>query len=171
MTGMLLVTRPFKDNAMFRPIHRPTRRLSGFVLILVSCLVAAGCGGKRASVGGTVTYDGQPVDGGRIFFIPQGDPKGRPAVHATIEQGKYYLSASQGPEFGRHRVEIVWHKKPGGKPLGKPGDPGFSTDDLVQTLPAVYNAKSTLAVNVEPGSNTFDYALEKQPKPKHEGRP
>jgi hypothetical protein len=124
-------------------------------------LVIAGCGGNRASVQGTVTYDGQPVDGGRIHFIPEGEPKGRPAVHAVIEQGRYYLPASQGPEFGRHRVEIVWHKKPAGKPLGQPGDPGFTTDDLVQTLPAIYNSKSTLSANVEPGSNNFDFPLTK----------
>jgi hypothetical protein len=60
-------------------------------------------------------------------------------------------------------VEIVWHKKPGGKPLGKPGDPGFTTDDLVQTLPAIYNSKSTLSRDVQSGSNTFDFALTKQP--------
>jgi hypothetical protein len=148
---------------MFCWIIRPTRPTFVIWLALVSCLLAAGCGGKRASVQGTVTYDGEPVDGGRIHFIPQGDPPGRPAVHAVIEQGKYHLSASQGPEFGSHRVEIVWHKKPGGKPLGKPGDPGFTTDDLVQTLPAIYNSKSTLSANVQPGSNTFDFALTKPP--------
>jgi hypothetical protein len=141
----------------------PARRLPVIGLALSSCLAMAGCGGNRASVGGTVTYDGQPVDGGRIFFIPDGEPPGRPAVHATIEQGKYYLPAAQGPAFGKHRVEVVWHKKPGGKPLGKPGDPGFTTDDLVQTLPAAYNSKSTLSVEVQAGSNTFDYALKKQP--------
>jgi hypothetical protein len=129
---------------------------------LLTCLFVEGCGGNRASVRGTVTYDDQPVDGGRIFFIPKGDPPGRPAVHATIEQGKYYLPAAQGPEFGTHRVEVVWHKKPGGKPLGKPSDPGFTTDDLVQTLPAIYNSKSTLSVDVQPGTNTFDFALKKQ---------
>ena len=144
-------------------VFRQTCRFILIGLALMSFLAAAGCTGKRASVAGAVTYDGQPVDGGRIFFIPQGDPVGRPAVHATIEQGKYYLPAAQGPELGKHRVEIVWHKKPGGKPLGKPGDPGFTTDDLVQTLPTVYNSKSTLSAEVQPRSNTFDFALKKHP--------
>jgi len=148
---------------MFCWIFRPTRRFPVIGRAFLSCLAAAGCTGKRASVAGAVSYDDQPVDGGRIFFVPQGDPAGRPAVHATIEQGKYYLPAGQGPEFGHHRVEIVWHKKPGGKPLGKPCDPGFTTDDLVQTLPAVYNSKSTLSVDVQPRSNTFDFPLKKQP--------
>jgi hypothetical protein len=140
----------------------PTRRGLLCWLALLGCLAAAGCGGKRATVQGTVTYDGQPVDGGRIFFLPKGEPAGRPAVHATIEGGKYYLSASKGPELGLHSVEIVWHKKPGGKPMGKQGDPGFSTDDLVQTLPAIYNSKTTLSADVQSGSNTFDFTLKKQ---------
>jgi hypothetical protein len=148
---------------MFCRIFRPTRRFHVIGVIFLSCLAAAGCTGKRASVAGAVTYDDHPVDGGRIFFIPQGDPAGRPAVHATIEQGKYHLSAAQGPELGNHRVEIVWHKKPGGKPLGKPGDPGFTTDDLVQTLPAVYNSKSTLSADVQPRSNNFDFTVNKHP--------
>jgi hypothetical protein len=148
---------------MFWWICRPKRDLPVMWLALLSCLVAAGCGGNRASVQGTITYDDQLVDGGRIFFLPDGEPAGRPAVHATIEQGKYDLPAAHGPEFGKHRVEIVWHKKPGGKPMGQPGDPGYSTDDLVQTLPAVYNSKSTLTADVKPGRNTFDFALKKQP--------
>jgi hypothetical protein len=148
---------------MYRRIFRPTRLFPVIGLVLLSCLAGGGCTGKRASVDGAVTYDDQPVDGGRIFFIPQGGLVGRPAVHATIELGKYYLPAAQGPELGNHRVEIVWHKKPGGKPLGKPGDPGFTTDDLVQTLPAVYNSKSTLSVDVQPRNNTFDFSLKKQP--------
>src|SRR5262249_26809140 len=125
-------------RCMCRRIPRPTRPLALAGLALLTCLPAAGCG-KRASVQGTVTYANQPVAGGRIFFLPEGEPKGRPAVHATIEGGKYGLSADKGPEVGKHRVEIVWHRKPGGKPVGKQGDPGFSTDDLVQTLPAIYN--------------------------------
>jgi hypothetical protein len=148
---------------MFLRIGRLPRRICAIGLAISICLAAAGCTGSRASVAGAVTFDEQPVNGGRIFFIPQGEPVGRPTVHATIVQGKYYLPADQGPEFGKHRVEIVWHKKPGGKPPGKPGDPGYSTDDLVQTLPAIYNSKSTLSVDVQPGSNTFDYALKKQP--------
>ena len=144
-------------------VFRQTCRFILIGLALMSFLAAAGCTGKRASVAGAVTYDGQPVDGGRIFFIPQGDPVGRPAVHATIEQGKYYLPAAQGPELGKHRVEIVWHKPPPGKEHLKQGDPGFTTDNYVQVLPAAYNAKTTLFVDLQQGDNMHDFALKKHP--------
>jgi hypothetical protein len=103
-----------------------------------------------------------PVHGGRIFFLPKGDPAGRPAVHASITNGDYVLPASQGPELGRHRVEIVWHQKPG-KPGQAPAEPGLVTDDMVQILPAVYNSKTKLFVDVESGTNTFNFALKKRP--------
>jgi hypothetical protein len=83
-----------------------------------------------------------------------------------VARGYYHCrhcGASQGPEFGRHRVEMVWHKKPDGKPPGQPGDPGFTTDDLVQTLPAIYNSKTTLAADVQPGCGTPS-CFAKQPR-------
>jgi hypothetical protein len=124
----------------------------------------SGCG-NRVRVHGTVTLEEQPIDGGRIFFLPEGDPKGRNTVHATIGGGKYSLPVDKGPELspGKHRVEIVWHKPPPGKERLKQGDPGFTTDDYVQVLPAAYNSRTTLFVDLQPGDNTHDFALKKHP--------
>jgi len=141
---------------------RPTRYLPALGLALLACGLLSGCGGKRAAVGGTVTFNSQPVDGGRIFFLPEGEPVGRPTVHASIEKGKYSLPASQGPELGRHRVEIVWHRKPG-KQDQAPADPGLITDDMKQVIPAAYNSKSILSADVQSGNNTFDFALKERP--------
>jgi hypothetical protein len=123
-----------------------------------------GCGG-RVHVHGTVTLDGQPIDGGRIFYLPEGEPKGRNTAHATIESGTYSLPVPKGPELspGKHRVEIVWHKPPPGKEHLKQGDPGFTTDNYVQVLPAAYNAKTTLFVDLQQGDNMHDFALKKHP--------
>ena len=142
-------------------MFRPTRHSAALCLALLTCGLVAGCDGKRARVQGTVTFNNQPVDGGRIFFLPDGEPAGRPAVHATLSQGKYSLPATAGPEFGRHRVEIVWHRKPG-KQLPKPDYPGLNTDDMEQVIPAIYNSKTTLSVEVQPGTNTFDFALKQR---------
>jgi hypothetical protein len=138
---------------------RPTRSLAVLGLAVVICGVVSGCG-NRGAVQGTVTLDGQPVDGGRIFFVPDGDPAGRPQVYAAIAQGKYSLPASKGPEIGHYRVEIVWHKKPGKQE--PPADPGLVTDDMKQIIPAAYNSKTTLFVDVGRGTNTFDFALKER---------
>jgi hypothetical protein len=146
---------------MFDRSFRPAGYLPLLGLALLAGGVFPGCAGNRGAVQGTVTFDGRPIDGGRIFFVPQGDPVGRPMVHAVIKEGKYYLPASQGPELGRHRVEIVWHQKPG---TGQaPAEPGLVTDDMVQIIPLAYNRNSTLFVDVERGTNNFDYALKKKP--------
>jgi hypothetical protein len=141
---------------------QPTKLLPALGLALLTSGLISGCDGKRASVQGTVTYNGQPVNGGRIFFLPEGEPVGRPTVHATIRQGNYSLAAAQGPELGRHRVEIVWHKKPG-KQEQAPVQPGLITDDMEQVIPAVYNSKTTLSVDVRRGTNTCDFALKERP--------
>jgi hypothetical protein len=147
---------------MFRRTCRPNQRVLVLGLALLACGPVTGCGSR---IHGTVTLDGQPIDGGRIFFLPDGEPAGRPTVHATIEGGKYSLPVPKGPKLssGKHRVEIVWHKPPPAKEHLKQGDPGFTTDDWVQTLPAVYNSKTTLFVDVQSGDNTFDFALKKRP--------
>jgi hypothetical protein len=147
---------------MFDRTFRPTRYLPGFGLALLTCGLVSGCGGNRASVQGTVTFKDRPLDGGRIFFLPQGEPAGRPTVHATIAQGKYHLPAAEGPALGPHRVEIVWHQKPG-KPGQASAEPGLITDDMKQVLPAAYNTKSTLSADVQGGTNTFDFALKERP--------
>ena len=43
--------------------------------------------GKRYSVSGTVTYNGNPLEKGKISFVPE-DPKGIGAS-GTIEKGYY----------------------------------------------------------------------------------
>jgi hypothetical protein len=144
---------------MSRRTSRPTRLVPVLGLALLLCGLACGCG-RRAAVRGSVTFGGRPVDGGRIFFLPEGEPAGRPAVHAPIRQGDYSLPAAGGPELGRHRVEIVWHKKPGAQ---APAEPGLVTDDMKQIIPAAYNSKTTLFVDVQRGTNTFDFALKERP--------
>jgi hypothetical protein len=146
---------------MFDRTCSRTRYGAALGLALLTCSLVSGCGGNRAGVEGTVTFKEQPINGGRIFFLPQGEPVGRPTVHATIEEGHYSLPASQGPELGRHRVEIVWHKTPPGKQA--PADPGLVTDDMKQIIPAAYNSRTTLFVDVQRGTNTFDFALKERP--------
>ena len=73
---------------------------SCFVLLTAGGLIAlASCGtddtfGKRYPVSGTVTYNGKPLEKGRIGFFPD-DPKGVGAA-GDIENGSYTLSTGGG---------------------------------------------------------------------------
>jgi hypothetical protein len=119
-------------------------------------LVLAGCGGKGSSVGGAVTFDGAPVDGGTITFVPEGgteSPRG-----AQIVGGKYVLKSENGLAPGKYKVEIVWNKKTG-KTIPNPNDPGTTLDETKQIIPTKYNSKTELTAEIKSGSNSFDFDL------------
>jgi hypothetical protein len=87
-------------------------RLSFVVLTVSGALVMTSCGtddgfGKRYSVSGTVTYNGNPLEMGNISFVPD-DPKGVGAT-GIIENGAYTLSTggnNDGARAGKYKVTI-----------------------------------------------------------------
>lgn len=76
---------------------------------LLAALVAVGCGPSTSTIHihGAVTYDGQPVPTGTIYFEP--DTKAGnsgPGSLAIIRQGKYDTSEALGVVGGPHVVRI-----------------------------------------------------------------
>ncbi len=133
------------------------RLLSASLLLAVSLILTAGCGGgpTRASVEGTVTYEGAPVDGGEISFIAL-DAKGFNA-DAEIKDGKYSIAAAKGPALGNQRVRILWAKKTGKQVVGS--DPPNMVDETIQVIPSKYNNPSILTADIKSGKNTFNFEL------------
>lgn len=131
---------------------------SAGVLLVLSLFLVAGCGdGKsRATVQGSVTLDGAPIDGGRIMFIAADKKKGANAV-ADIVAGKYAVPLAKGPSIGTHRVEILWYKKTGRQKVGS--DPPNLVDETEQVIPTQYNTKSGVNEEIKSGANTFNYDL------------
>jgi hypothetical protein len=76
------------------------RRVSRGAILAAAVLAAAGCGSDgppRFTVSGRVTYDGQPVPGGRILFAPDTDRGNRgPGSVAEIEDGRYRTRSDKG---------------------------------------------------------------------------
>ena len=131
------------------------RRAPAALALAAALAFLSGCSG-RPSVSGTVTFNGQPVDGGVIVFIPEG--QGGKQASAPIVDGKFSISSGEGPTPGKNRVEITWHKKTG-KKVPTPGDPGTEIDETVQVIPNQFNTGSTLVEEVKPGSNEFKFDL------------
>jgi hypothetical protein len=80
---------------MLRRFHRVF--LARIVPGLVACL-ALGCGGDGTyRVSGKVTFKGQPVPAGKIYFMPDGS-KGNtgPTGFADIKDGSYDTAATGG---------------------------------------------------------------------------
>jgi hypothetical protein len=136
-------------------------RASLVQLWLFTCLclsfALAGCGSGNPSVEGTVTYNGEPVDGGGISFVSPG--KG-PTVGTEIVGGKYSIPSNRGLLPGPHRVVINWKKKTG-KSIPVPGDNSIKMDETKEVLPKKYNTSTTLEIPIAAGRNTHDFKLEK----------
>lgn len=126
-------------------------------LALTVTLSLAGCMGSdrplSASVAGSVTMDGQPIQKGLIVFLPTGTATG-PSVTAEIVNGIYELPPDKGPMIGTNRVEITAHRPTGKKiPAGPPGPPDAMIDEIEAIVPAKYNVQSTLSVEINPYKN------------------
>lgn len=133
-----------------------------FVGAMVLLFFLAGCGGPpRASnatvpVSGTVTQNGQAVEGASVTFERVDGTRG--AVGRTDSSGRYSLTtfqAGDGAEPGEYRVTVVKYEVP----EHEEGE----TPPLVSLIPEQYASVETSGLTAtvqEQGENIFDFELE-----------
>jgi hypothetical protein len=119
------------------------------------CLAISGCGsdGNLATVRGTVTLNGRPLQNALVEFQPTG-PHGSPSSGITDAEGRYelmYTFDKPGAIPGEHRVSI----RTGGTRLDSTGQ----EVECKECLPAKYNTQTELQRTVQPGRNTLDFDL------------
>lgn len=103
-----------------------------------------------ASVEGTVTLDGEPLDAASVAFTPS--EGGRQSSGVTDANGKYtlqYTGAIEGAMLGTHRVAIM-------KALEDPDNPDLGIPIVPEQY---YGMNSELSAEVKDGSNTLDFDL------------
>jgi len=152
---------------MKKNVHVP-----GLAVIICAMLLTCGCSGsgriKTNIVEGTITYEGQPLEGATVSFTPTGS-QGDPAYAQTDAQGKYKLQTLRGEvdagtTAGEYIVTISKYDFiPTGRKLRQ--DDGSLADETVPKLatPEVYmNQKETpFKATVVKGKNKFDFKLNK----------
>lgn len=128
---------------------------TGAVLFLP--LVFTGCGASAdgqelVHVKGSVTFDGVPVEDGRILFrMADGDQK---SFSAEIKAGSYEIEAAPGKSV----VEITASRPTGEFDTSNPDDPPQPIGEMY--IPEIYNAQTTLAAEVDPdGDNLIPFDL------------
>jgi hypothetical protein len=128
-------------------------------LLLAFLALLSGCG-RSATVEGTLTLDGTPVEAGHITFVPIEGTAGSGA-RAAIANGRYAIGRATRIQPGVYRVEVSARSKTGKKiPVGSPAPRGTMADEEVEAAPAQYNKKSTLRQELKAGANTnVDFAL------------
>lgn len=164
-----------RPSAGRRAAATASRRPGGFLipgLLVVGMLLVAGCsrrGPALAQVKGTVLYDGQPLAGATVSFVPDGSKgtKGRMAIGVTGADGRFSLRSfapDDGAVTGFHNVSIAAMdsvpEDPAPQPNGQPGP----TPPLKSRIPARYNdpATSGFSAEVKAGTaNEFEFKLTK----------
>ena len=123
------------------------------LICLPTVSILLGCGGHdTVRVHGTVTYNGEPLQQGRVGFYPE---DGRPSF-GEIRDGRFELTTfnpGDGALPGKHRVTIQ---------SDKPADPNDAFSDRIPLIPQRYFkvGSSELTAEVEPlGDNKFEFAL------------
>lgn len=122
--------------------------LWGMLLITVGCSGISDAPDRRV-VKGSVTLNGEPLEGAVIRFLPQ--PAG-PVAAGKIVNGMYEISNKGGVPLGKHRVEIK------GTPILPADTEGKSLGEIdAATKPAIpvpekFNSKSELETTIEAGN-------------------
>ena len=132
------------------PLSRFDRIAARKLLLISLCTLLCGCGDGTCPVSGTVHFDGTPVAGGTISFVP--DDPSLPPDACTIEGGHFHLPVKPGPK----RVEIRASRPVQGN---RPNDPDFANlrEDYI---PSRYNTNTELREEVVAGGkNEFTYEL------------
>ena len=133
------------------------REISSVLCLAILCMTQTGCGGGPEgpalhAVTGTVSFDGVPVDTGRVLYrMKEGSGL---AYSAEIKGGQYTLQS----EAGAVSVEVT-----ASRPI--PGKFDTSNPDVEPRpigemyIPEEYNSKTTLTADVASGENTIPFDL------------
>lgn len=147
-------------NAALTAGRRRFRR--PLTVLLLGLFATAGCGAGdpegRLAVTGTVTLDGQPVMDGAVLFEPPSPDQSGFAVGTTIRRGSFSIAQRQGPTPGNYRVRIYARSDSQAPPAS--GQTERTRRPMAERVPAAYNTRSTLLVEVtRGGSNHFRFDL------------
>lgn len=122
-------------------------------LMILACGLAfllSGCGAAvdgpdRSIVTGIVTYDGEPVETGQIWFLPAAGREA-PQAGAAIVKGIYRVENKGGVPLGSCTVKITAERPEEGVKIVADGGP--EDIPMQQYLPPKYNEKTELTADI-----------------------
>ena len=123
--------------------------------LLIALLVGCGSKGQPCSVSGAVKYGGTPIHQGSIRFEPV-DANLGVGVATQITSGSYEIPLDRSLMAGNYMVMIFATKETGNiikAPEWLSGKPIEPYKEVVQYIPANYNANTKLQVELKPGEN------------------
>ncbi len=143
-------------------------RLWIWVVGSVAISFVVGCGGRNGvkpfanlvRCHGTVTYDGEPLERGMVYFSPISPTSGQQPASGVVEAGKFDMMTtvtSAGVVVGKYKVMVVSTKAIEPSPKAMPMKP------LESLIPKKYGDAKTsgLEVEVQAGMKPVTLELEK----------
>ena len=131
-------------------------------------VIASGCKSETAKITGHVTFQGNPIENGKISFdSTDGSTQG---ASGEIMDGDYELTLKQVSGKASMVVRIWGFKTTGKKIKAAPGSPGITKenellDEMQMYIPAEHNSASKKIVEVKAGKdNHFDFELKSSSK-------
>ena len=131
-----------------------TSAIGLIALMLIS--TAVGCNGSGpVEISGTVTFQGEPIEVGRIVFVSI-DAEKAPTSSGTIKNGAYTITGRGGVQPGEYRVQISVF------PPVQPGPP-VAMDQIAPRKPIgppLYaGEQSPLTADVTSAQKQYDFAV------------
>lgn len=142
-------------------------RANALLPLLVLLLGCSGSEYTLVNVSGTVTLDGQPLEGAKLFFSPKGSAEspvpGPRSSAVTDAQGAFRLETKQGhlgAVAGSHRVRITTLKE-----SVDPENPIKVITISPEKIPAYYRTGGRLDTIIPAtGQDDLRFDLESKPK-------
>jgi hypothetical protein len=133
------------------------QHVSSTLLLSLLVALAGGCGGnagpERVVVSGTVTYNGEPVSNGSIFFAPVPTCPA-PASGTCIVNGQYKADAKGGVPVGTHTIQVEAYRKLTSQP-DMDGPTPTRGEPREQYLPERFNVHSRDQITIPSGSRAI----------------
>lgn len=120
--------------------------------VLLAALCTAGCAPATVTLSGTVTVNGQPLEKGIIDFAPLDTAPLSPS--AEIVNGHYQLKLAPGKKQVSISAPVVTDRRP-----EHPGPGALMIEITSESLPAKYNSKTELTLDVTAATKTKDWEL------------
>lgn len=136
----------------------------GLMMAALSLAVCGGCGKdgpEKASVSGTVTYNGEPIPRGVVAFIPAEGTSG-PTAGGSVVDGEFDIDDEKGPVLGKHLVSISGTRPTGRMvdvyPVAAPGK--VMREVLLPLVPGSFGSDPKKVVTIESGHNDLELVFE-----------
>jgi hypothetical protein len=152
---------PFEER--FMPTMRSFSRRRGWAFLLVLACAATGCSSSstNAKLTGKVFIGTEPLDGGRLIFIPVNEADGGGGNGSVDEDGKYSATITKPGKMKVYVSLPTQAKVPAGVKYGPPKDT-VVPEGLTSSLPPPRKSKVVVPVKYT-AAKTTDYIVEIEP--------